>query len=132
MLYRAHRDVHSQVPPDSLSVSLNIMHIDPAQGWYDQYGFDLDSNAVSGVLNPIWSECFLRFAVGPGGDAALNFAEWAGREHPRDSLRLASFEARSGLLDGAERDALWRQAEASGSLMVVREAAERKRLLALG
>lgn len=25
MLYRAHRDVHSQLPPESLSVSLNIM-----------------------------------------------------------------------------------------------------------
>jgi hypothetical protein len=25
MLYRAHRDIHSQLPPDSLSVSLNIM-----------------------------------------------------------------------------------------------------------
>ena len=108
------------------------MHIDPVQGRYDQYGFDLASNAVSGALNPTSTECFLRCAVGLGGDAALDIAEWAGREHLSDSLRLASFEARSGLLDGAERDALWRQAEASGGLMIVREAAERKRLLALG
>ena len=126
MLYRANRDVHSQLPPQSLSVSLNIMHIDPAQGWYDQYGFDLDSNAVTGILNPTSTECFLRCAVGLGGQQAIEFAEWAGRAHPSDRLRLASFEARSGLLDEEARDALWRKAELSGSLMVAREAAARR------
>ena len=126
MLYRANRDVHSQLPPQSLSVSLNIMHIDPAQGWYDQYGFDLDSNAVTGILNPTSTECFLRCAVGLGGQQAIDFAEWAGRAHPSDRLRLASFEVRSGLLDEEARDALWRKAELSGSLMVAREAAARR------
>ena len=29
MMYRRHRDVHSQLPPDSLSVSLNIMAVSP-------------------------------------------------------------------------------------------------------
>ena len=126
MLYRANRDVHSQLPPESLSVSLNIMHIDPAQGWYDQYGFDLDSNAVTGILNPTSTECFLRCAVGLGGEQALEFAEWAGRAHPSDRFRLASFEARSGLLDEERRDALWRQAEMSGGLLVAHEAAARR------
>ncbi|MBX7532162.1 transposase [Qipengyuania sp. 1XM1-15A] len=127
MLYRANLDIHSQLPPESMSVSLNIMHIDPAQAWSDQYGFDLDSNAMTGVLNPTSTECFLRCAVGMGGDEALDFAEWAGREHPSDRLRLASFEARSGLVQGAARDALWREAELSGSVMLAREAAEKRR-----
>ena len=130
MLYRAHRDVHSQLPPESLSVSLNIMHIDPVQGWYDQYGFDLDSNAVTGILNPTSTECFLRCAVGLGGDEALDFAEWVGRAHPSERMRLASYEARSGLLDAQGRDALWRRAEAAGSMMVAKEAAARRRALA--
>ncbi|QZD93252.1 transposase [Qipengyuania xiapuensis] len=129
MLYRANRDVHSQLPPETMSVSLNIMHIDPAQAWSDQYGFDLDSNAVTGVLNPTSTECFMRCAVGLGGEEAADFAEWLGREHPSDRLRLASFEARSGLVTGAERDDLWRQAELSGSIMVSREAATRRRQL---
>ena len=60
MLYRAHRDIHSQLPPESLSVSLNIMHVDPAQGWYDQYGFDLATHEVTRVLNPTSTETFLR------------------------------------------------------------------------
>ena len=130
MLYRAHRDVHSQLPPASLSVSLNIMHIDPAQGWCDQYGFDLDSNAVTSVLNPTSTETFLRCAVGMGGEQALEFAEWAGRSHPSDRLRFASFEARSSLLDTAARDELWARAETSGSLLVAREAARRRARLA--
>ncbi|NNC52901.1 MAG: transposase [Erythrobacter sp.] len=57
MLYRANLDIHSQLPPENMSVSLNIMHIDPAKAWSDQYGFDLDSNAVTGVLNPTSTEC---------------------------------------------------------------------------
>ena len=129
MLYRAHRDIHSQIPPEAMSVSLNIMHIDPAQGWHDQYGFDLDSNAVTGILNPTSTECFMRCAVGLGGENALEFAEWAGREHPSDRMRLASFEARSGLVTGEARDALWREAELAGSLMVAKEAFARRAAL---
>ena len=37
MLYRAHVDVHAQLPREIMSVSLNVMRIDPAQGWHDQY-----------------------------------------------------------------------------------------------
>lgn len=129
MLYRAHLDVHAQLPPESLSVSLNVMHIDPAQGWYDQYGFDLDSNVVTGILNPTSTECFLRCAVGLGGEDALDFAEWTGRAHPSDRMRLASYEARAGLLDMAGRDALWREAESAGSVMVAKEAARRRAAL---
>ena len=126
MLYRAHRDIHSQLPPESLSVSLNIMHIDPAQGWFDQYGFDLESNAVTGVLNPTATECLMRCAVGLGGETALEFVDWVGRAHPSDRMRLASYEARSSLLDRDRRDALWREAELSGSSMVSKEAAARR------
>lgn len=68
MHYRAHRDVHSQLPPDSLSVSLNVMACDPSQGWYDQYGFDLAQGTVSDVLSTGSTETFLRAAVAMGGE----------------------------------------------------------------
>ncbi|MCA0904229.1 transposase [Qipengyuania aquimaris] len=129
MLYRAHRDVHAQLPPESLSVSLNIMHVDPAKGWYDQYGFDLENDTVTGILNPTSTECFLRCAIGIGTEEALDFAEWVGNSHPSERMRLASYEARSGLLDKASRDALWRQAEVSGSIMLAAEAASRRAAL---
>lgn len=131
MHYRAYRDVHSQLPPEATSISLNIMHVDAAQGWFDQYGFDLDINAVTGVLNPTSTETFLRCAIGLGTDEALDLGERFGKHHPSDRLRLACFEARSGLVTGVdERDALWREAEMSGSRLLAMEAAARRRALA--
>ena len=126
LLYRAHRDVHSQLPPETMSVSLNILRIDPAQAWRDQYGFDLEHGTVSHVLNPTSSEAFLRCAVGLGGEEARDLAEYFGRHHPSDRMRLASFEARAMLADAAEADALWRTAEKSGSRLVAREAKFRR------
>lgn len=126
LLYRAHRDVHSQLPPETMSVSLNILRIDPAQAWCDQYGFDLGQGTVSHVLNPTSSETFLRCAVGLGGDAARDLAEHFGHCHPSDRMRLASFEARAMLADAAVADALWREAEKSGNRLVAREAGLRR------
>lgn len=64
----------------------------------------------------------MRYAVALEGQQAVEFAECAGRAHPSDRMRLASFEARSGLVAGEARDASWREAELSGSLMVSKEA----------
>ncbi len=130
MLYRAHLDVHSQLPPESLSVSLNVMHVDPSQSWFDQYGFDLESGEVSRVLSPNTSEVFLRTAVASGLDEALDFAEWIGSTHPSERLRLASFEARAGAAQSVEeRDVVWWEAEKSGSRMLAELAKERRALI---
>ncbi|MDJ0977048.1 MAG: transposase [Erythrobacter sp.] len=118
MLYRAHVDVHSQLPPEALSVSLNVMHVDPAQGWFDQYGFDLERGQVTRVLSPNAAEAFLRVAVASGTHEALDYAQWVGTSHPSERLRLASFEARAGLMASAEANAVWREGEACGSRMV--------------
>jgi hypothetical protein len=131
MLYRAHRDVHAQIPPDSLSVSLNIMHMRPSQPWYDQYRFDLENDRIVSVLNHGPSEVFLRVAVGLGGEEALDLAERFGRNHPSDRMRLVAWEARATQLsDPAARDALWREAETTGSRMVAMEAKAQRALIA--
>jgi len=128
MLYRAHIDIHSQLPPEALSVSLNVMHVDPAQGWFDQYGFDLERHEISQVLSPNSTEAFLRVAVASGSEEALDLAEWVGRTHPSERLRLASFEARAA--GGGDPDAVWREAERCGSRMVAAIARERRTALA--
>ena len=120
--YRAHRDVHSQLPPDSLSVSLNVMHASGAQGWLDQYRFDVDRGTVAGVLGTPASQVFLRVAVGLANRNALDLAESFARSHPSDRMRLAALEAQAGVLDTAGRDELWRRAENSGSRLVALEA----------
>jgi hypothetical protein len=126
MHYRAHRDVHSQLPPDDLSVSLNVMHSGGAQGWLDQYKFDLERNQVAGVLSAGASEAFIRIAVGIGCDEARDLAETFARTHPSDRMRLAAIEAQAGILGAAERDEVWRRAEASGSRLVALEAKRRR------
>lgn len=131
MLYRAHVDIHNQIPPESLSVSLNIMHIDPLQSWHDQYGFDLEKGAVTRVLSPNSTEVFLRTAVATGHAEALDLAETFGRNHPSDRMRLASYEARALLqTDTGARDTIWREAERSGSRMVSETAKQRREELA--
>src|SRR3546814_12672391 len=47
MLYRAHRDIHSQRPPTSLSVSLNIMDEGEHVPWRDQYIVDLEAGTIA-------------------------------------------------------------------------------------
>ncbi|MEM8725981.1 MAG: hypothetical protein AAGE86_10720 [Pseudomonadota bacterium] len=131
MLYRAHRDIHSQLTPESLSVSLNVMHVDPAQNWYDQYAFDLEEQRIERVLSPNSTEAFLRIAVATGTDEARDFAEWVGGNHPSDRFRQASYEARALQLPShVDRDALWREAETSGSRMLSEVAKQRRAELA--
>lgn len=129
MHYRAHRDVHRQLPPESLSVSLNVVAADSAAGWFDQYGFDVEADTVTGVLNPTSTEVFVRLAVGLGGAEAMDLAERFGRTHPSDRLRLACFEARAVSADGPATDAIWREAELCGSRLVAEEASARRRKL---
>lgn len=124
--YRAHRDVHAQLPPDQLSVSINIMATDPAQGWLDQYSFDPAGDTIAGTLSANSTETFLRLAVAYGHAEALDFAASVGRSHPSDRLRLAAFEARADLLrEPAEAEVLWREAERCGSRLVAIHAARR-------
>jgi len=129
MHYRAHRDVHSQLPPESLSVSINIMHAGGAQGWLDQYSFDVGKDEIAKVISPGGSEIFLRVAVGLGCPDARDLAECFARSHPSDRMRLTALEAQAGVLGLDERDELWRRAEGSGSRLVALEARRRRAAL---
>ena len=138
MLYRAHLDVHDQQPADALSVSINIMHASGAQGWLDQYSFDLGEGGGGAQLGRIISngssEAFLRIAVGLGSAEAGALARDFGLRHPSDRMRLAAWEALAAAEpDVAARDAVWRGAELAGSRLVAMEAAGwRRRLAAQG
>lgn len=130
MLYRAHVDVHAQGAADSLSVSLNVMHTTGAQGWLDQYRFDLERQEIGAIISPGPSEALLRVAVGLGGEEALDLAQRFARQHPSDRLRLAAWDALAAReADVAGRDALWREAEGAGSLLVAMEAKARRAAL---
>ena len=131
MHYRAHRDVHSQLPPESLSVSINIMHAGGAQGWLDQYRFDVEKDEIAGVLSPGGAEIFLRTAVGLGGEEARDLAHCFAGSHPSARMRLCALEAQAGVLDLGGRDELWRRAEADRCGLVAGEARRHRAALEL-
>jgi len=127
-LYRAHLDVHDQIPPDALSVSLNIMHTTGAQGWLDQYSFDLGRGCVGRIVSNGSSEAFVRIAVGLGNVEVLNLAEHFAVRHPSDRMRLAAWGALASVAEvPGERDKVWRRAESSGSRLVAGEAKIRRK-----
>jgi len=131
MLYRAHRDVHVQHPADAMSVSLNVMHMAPHQGWFDQYRFDVENNRIAAILSHGASEVTLRLAVALGLDEARDLAGEFGRNHPSDRMRLAAWEAQAcAESDNGGRDAVWRRAEISGSVLMAGEAKRRRMALA--
>lgn len=105
MLYRAHRDVHSQLPPASLSVSLNIMAEGEHVSWRDQYIVDLDRGTIAKrpTLSP--SEMLLRCAVhltDNGRDVAEHFA----KAHPVPRVRANAIAALAAREEGEARIAL--------------------------
>jgi hypothetical protein len=90
MLYRAHRDVHRQLPADSLSISLNIMEASPRFTWLDQYRFDVEAGRIDGILTTSASEALLALAAHFGGGG---LAEDYALRHPSGRMRLAAWRA---------------------------------------
>ncbi len=48
MYYRRYKDIHVQLPPPSLSISLNLMASIPEYMKQDQFHFDMNSRTISG------------------------------------------------------------------------------------
>jgi hypothetical protein len=108
------------------------MHTAGAQGWLDQYKFDLDRREIAAQLSPAPSAAFLKVAVGLGSDEALDLAHRFALRHPSDAMRLAAWDALAAReAEPAARDALWREAEGAGSRLVAMEARSRRAELAL-
>ena len=119
MLYRAHKDVHLQLPADEMSVSLNILETSHSSAFRDQYRFDVESRTVDGILTRTSLEPMLALAAHYGGDEGMDLiADFAAR-HPSDRIRWCALRARAAAaptLDG--RIALFEQATGSGSALV--------------
>lgn len=107
MLYRAHRDIHSQLPADSLSVSLNIMEVSEQAAWLDQYRFDTKRGEIAELLTVMPGETLLGLAVQMGGEAGQGLARDYARTHPSDRLRFGAIAALAEAAPAAaEREAI--------------------------
>ena len=93
LLYRAHRDVHVQHPPEALSVSLNILARDPAQQWRDQFEYDVGAGTIVRALTTTASEVLVALAVHFGGGNGLDLATSFAARHPSPRMRRTAADA---------------------------------------
>lgn len=116
-LYRAHRDIHSQRPPESLSVSLNIMDEGEHVPWRDQYIVDLEHGTIAQRPTLTSSEMLLRCAVHlaeNGRDVAAHFAS----AHPVPRVRANALAALAAAEEGEARAAVLERGMADGDARV--------------
>ncbi|HEY0113084.1 MAG TPA: transposase [Allosphingosinicella sp.] len=119
MLYRAHKDVHRQLPPDEMSVSLNILGLSQAQDLRDQYQFDLERGQVHGILSQASTEPLLALAAKGFGGNGLDLVESFAAGHPSDRIRFAAVRAlasRAATLD--ERLSVYDRAASTGNRFI--------------
>lgn len=123
ILFRACEDVHTQLPCEELSISLNLLVVPPYQQLADQYSFDVAGSRIAGVITSPYVGCMslLTFATLLGASEAYTSIERIafGRGHWR--LRNAALEVAS-LLAPTERETLWRRAEQDGDPSIRRSA----------
>lgn len=113
MLYRAHRDVHTQLPPDSFSVSLNILGYDLAQPWRSQYRFDLATGTIAEALTTTPSEALVALAAQFGGGNGTDLARHVADRHPVPRMRMTAIAALAAASDcPAARQRLYERAAA--------------------
>lgn len=90
MLYRAHLDVHDQLPADEMSISINIMHADPSAPFLSQYRFDLEERKIAGILSRSSAEALLALAANHGGGNGRDLVESFAASHPCDNIRFTA------------------------------------------
>ena len=121
--YRAHRDVHDQLPPTAMSVSINIVPEHEQVVWRDQYFFDLDRQMITGIPTLAPSEVLLRIATTMRPGEGLMLAEDFARRHPSHRMRWSAWRALIGASTSVgDRDRLIEAAARSSSPMVARSA----------
>ena len=127
LLYRRHRDVHSQLPADSLSVSINIMAMSPATEFLDQYGFDPQASRIRAIVNRSTLEPLIALAGHVGGENGRDFVEHLAESHPSERIRFAAWKAKAAAAGGPDaRAELYDKAAAAPSTGFLRGMAERE------
>jgi hypothetical protein len=132
MLYRAHRDIHNQLPADRFSVSINIMQQTDDLAWRNQVILDLERGTVASVPTYSQTEAMLKIAAHFGGGNGRDLAEDFMLRHPVERVRLSAAEALASAQDSIE-DALlvWESLAHSPSAMLRETAGNRLDLLAI-
>ena len=119
MLYRAHRDIHLQLPADALSVSLNIVDTSYSTQLRDQYRFDIENQKIEGLVTRMSVEPMLALAAHYGGGEGLDLIADFADSHPSDRVRWCAMRARAAALPTLdERIAVFEEGARTDSLLV--------------
>ncbi len=119
MLYRAHRDVHNQLPADEMSVSLNIVETSHAATFRDQYRFDCENARIDGIMTRTSLEPMLALAAHYGGGEGADLLSEFAANHPSDRIRWRALHARAGATATlAERIGVLEEGTRGSSLLV--------------
>ena len=102
MLYRAHRDVHDQLPADEMSVSINIMEASNRLPFLDQYRFDVKKCQIAGILTLTSTEALLALAATHGGGNARDLVESFAASHPCERIRFTALRELAGAADDVD------------------------------
>ena len=133
MLYRAHKDIHLQLPADAMSVSLNIVEASHSSAFRDQYRFDLATGTIDGIMTRMSLEPMLALAAHFGGGEGTDLLASFAAAHPSDRIRwcaLRAWAAAAPTLD--DRIAIYEEGARADSLLVSAMAAREAGKIARG
>ena len=119
MLYRAHRDVHLQLPADDMSVSLNILETSHSSVFRDQYRFDVTENRIDSIMTRMSLEPMLALTAHFGGEDGADLLTEFAAGHPSDRIRWCALRAKAAALPTPDaRLAVYETGTKSGSILV--------------
>lgn len=127
LLYRANRDIHDQMPPESLSVSINVMPLNPAQRGRRQYLFDVAARRIVQGMTATGAELLLRLGVTLDAGNGRDLAETYMRAHPDPRMRIAAWSAIETGLSTREARGQWAEAALRTDCPHLRRAGARAR-----
>lgn len=93
MVYRAHRDVHCQHLPESMSVTLNVMDITPGFQYHQQYVFDAKVERIRVVNSARCSSNMFDVAAVMGGAEARETVIAISEHHDSEFARFHALRA---------------------------------------
>ena len=133
MLYRAHRDVHNQLPADDMSISLNIAENSHSIPFRDQYRFDTKKSEIAGIISVLSLESLVAVAAHFGGDNGRDLIDDFIARHPSERMRFHALRAKaSTAADLDARIALFDEASRSSSLFLAAMAKQEAKKLEKG
>jgi hypothetical protein len=119
MLYRAHRDIHLQLPADAMSVSLNIVETSHSSVFRDQYQFDVEGSKIAGIMTRTSLEPMLALTAHFGGEEGEDLLRSFAAAHPSDRVRWAALRAQAAAASGLTgRIAIFERGARADSLLV--------------